>query len=354
MKSGSSSSWNSTTTSNSAGMEDRDSCYYPGCRKDANCNCEMCIASINATLDLMPQSIQKSSLTKLSSSRPIVERTPVSFSASILSTPKSHRPPQLETPDLKSTARLDFRMKKEMKRKREQRHRRDCPRFVFGLILLVAVELGFSWGVSGVLRPMFSSDAVCEIGKKSSVLQDLSGKLRVLQNELKVFVADGMVSNCSHMESLWQINQDGLLLNSRCVLYKSAMEEVSIWGWPLQTAGMLKTGFSSRSFTVLSGRLSEWSEGMIGFSNRKGNSTWIQKKWSSSVVQLDPSTWVLEYRRSSILDCSSLSSAIVEVFKQWIWRVMIRLKQETWFFFSVMEAGYNELEVKQHDVKIPT
>jgi hypothetical protein len=51
--------------------------------------------------------------------------------------------------------------------------------------------------------------------------------------------------------------QDGLLLNSRCVLYKSAMEEVSIWGWPLQTAGLLKTEFSSRSFTVLSGRVTE-------------------------------------------------------------------------------------------------
>ena len=53
--------------------------------------------------------------------------------------------------------------------------------------------------------------------------------------------------------------QDGLLLNSRCTLYKSAMEEVFIWGWPLQTAGLLTTGFSSRSFTILSGRVTEVS-----------------------------------------------------------------------------------------------
>lgn len=51
--------------------------------------------------------------------------------------------------------------------------------------------------------------------------------------------------------------QGSLLLNSHCLLYKSAMEEVKIWGWPLQTAGLLTTGFSSKSFTILSGRVSE-------------------------------------------------------------------------------------------------
>lgn len=47
------------------------------------------------------------------------------------------------------------------------------------------------------------------------------------------------------------------MLNSKCVLYKSVIEEVSIWGWPLQTAGLFSTGFSSSSITVLSGRVSE-------------------------------------------------------------------------------------------------
>lgn len=51
--------------------------------------------------------------------------------------------------------------------------------------------------------------------------------------------------------------QGSLLLHSHCVLYKSAMEEVRIWGWPLQTAGLLTTAFSSRSFTILSGRVTE-------------------------------------------------------------------------------------------------
>ena len=47
------------------------------------------------------------------------------------------------------------------------------------------------------------------------------------------------------------------MLNSKCVLYKSVIEEVSIWGWPLQTAGLFSTGFSSSSITVLSGRVTE-------------------------------------------------------------------------------------------------
>ena len=64
-------------------------------------------------------------------------------------------------------------------------------------------------------------------------------------------------SFCSCVNSYIIEFQDGLLLNSRCTLYKTAMEEVSIWGWPLQTAGLLKTGFSSRSFTILSGRVTE-------------------------------------------------------------------------------------------------
>ncbi|WCJ23800.1 C-8 sterol isomerase [Euphorbia peplus] len=353
MKSETSSSSSPSSSNSTTAMEDRDSCYYPGCRKDANCNCEICIASINATLDLMPHSIQKSSLTKLSSSRPIVERTPVSFSTSTMSTPVSNPRPKLESPDLKSTARLEFSKKKEMKRRRERRYRGDYMRFFLGLSLLFAVEIGFSWGVLGVLRPVLSSDMVSDIGKRSRVLVDVGGKLRFLQNEIKGFVADhGKVSNCSHMESLWKINQDGLLLNSRCVLYKSAMEEVCIWGWPLQTSGMLRTGFSSRSFTILSGRASEWSDGMIGFTIRKANSSWTQKKWSSSVVQLDPSTLVLEYRRSSISDYSCLSSALAELFKHWISRVVTKMKHET-LFFSFLESGYNELQVKHH-VKVPT
>lgn len=34
-------------------------------------------------------------------------------------------------------------------------------------------------------------------------------------------------------------------------------EEVSIWGWPLQTAGLLTAEYSSRSLSIISGRVTE-------------------------------------------------------------------------------------------------
>lgn len=40
-------------------------------------------------------------------------------------------------------------------------------------------------------------------------------------------------------------------------MYKSSIEEVTIWGWPLQTAGMLTTRLSFRTLTILSGRVTE-------------------------------------------------------------------------------------------------
>ncbi|KAJ6898771.1 hypothetical protein NC652_025329 [Populus alba x Populus x berolinensis] len=248
----------SATNPNTTAMEERDSCYFPGCRKDANCNCDICLASINATLDLMPVTIQKSSLTKLSTSHANVECTPLSFDSSMVSTPRSISRPKMDSPALKSTARLTLNQKK-VKKKKEWSFGSWGVLFwlVLGSSLLFIVETGFSWGAYRVLRPVFSSDMVRSIGERSWAVEDLNRRLRFLQSELKGFVANVKVSNCSFMDSIWEINQDGLLLNSRCVLYKSAMEEVSIWGWPLQTAGLLKTEFSSRSFTVLSGRVTE-------------------------------------------------------------------------------------------------
>ncbi|KAJ7954867.1 ERG2/sigma1 receptor-like [Quillaja saponaria] len=300
-----------TTTMEEDQSENRDSCYYPGCRKDANCNCEICLASINATLDLMPSSFQKSSLTKLSSSRPSVKSTPISFDASILSTPRSSSCQIRSSPALKSTARLNVSQKME-KAKKKPDFWGNFFRLALGLSLILFMDFGLSWAVSGVLRPVLSPDIVKGVGEKSWVVQDLNGRLRFLQKELQGIV-NGKVSNCSYANSVWEVSQDGLLLNSRCTLYKSATEEVSIWGWPLQTAGLLTTGFSCRSLTILSGRVTEWSDGQIGYLIRKANTSWVQKKLGVSAVQLDPNTWVLEYQRSSILDDLRLYSAASRV-----------------------------------------
>lgn len=337
--------------------ETRDSCYYPGCKKDANCDCDICLASINATLDLMPLSIQKSSLTKFSTSRgTVIETTPLSFDPSIVSTPTSRSCRSMESPPLKSTARLSTKGKdKEKEKKRKTREGGIGAGFVRAILILsffLGIELGFSWMLGWVFRPVLTKDGVKRIGEKSSAIQDLNGLLRFLQIGLSTAVVNGKISNCSHFDSLWSINQDGFPLNSRCVLYKSAVEEVSIWGWPLQTAGLLTTGFSSKSFTVLSGRVTKWSNGRIGFSVHKVNTSWVQKRLSGSAMQLDPNTWVLEYRWSSILENSRLFTTALEFLKYRISMVARKVKEEFWVL-SDYGSQYRKLTAKEQ-ILIPT
>ncbi|XP_028773526.1 uncharacterized protein LOC114730595 [Neltuma alba] len=332
--------------------ENRDSCYYPDCLKDANCDCKFCLESY-ATLDRVPVSIQKSSLTKLSASRPNVEHTPISFDVSILSTPTSnasHNSPPLA---VKSDARvnLDEKMKNEKKREWDFSGVK-LFRLVLGLCFILSAEVAFTLLVSGIFRPVLSPDVMKRIGEKSSVVQDLNGKFRFLQKELQDIV-NGKVQNCSYGNSVWEISQNGVLLNSRCTLYKSAAEEVAIWGWPLQTAGLLTTGFSSRTFTILSGRVTEWNAGQVGYLIRKANASWVQPKWGASVVQLDSSTWVLEYKRRFVFDSTRLYSAALEFFKHRISRMAGTVKKEFWLFAAFGDHQYTELTAN-YGTKMPT
>ncbi|XP_057958147.1 uncharacterized protein LOC131151010 [Malania oleifera] len=319
----------STTVMEEDRSETRDSCYFPGCRKDANCKCDICLASFNATLDLMPSSIHRSSLTKFSSSKP-ARRSPVSFNPSILLTPKTKSTRQIpvSSPAVGSTARLNLPNKEKGREKKW-----GCGfyfwRLVLGMSLILVAELGFHRVVPTVLNPKLSPVIVRNAWEGSWVVQDLNGRLEHLQRELQGFV-DGKVANCSDMDYKWKVNQDGLLLSSHCTLYKSVTEEVNIWGWPLQTAGLLTTEFSSRSFTILSGRVTEWSNGKFGYLIRMANSSWIQRKWSASAVQLDPGTWVLEYQHNSILENSRLCSAAAEFVMFRMARLLGSIKQQLW------------------------
>ncbi|KAJ1423821.1 hypothetical protein SESBI_12095 [Sesbania bispinosa] len=335
--------------------DNRDSsCYYPGCKKDANCNCEICLASIHATLDLMPISINKSSLTKLSTSRPNIECTPISFDSSILSTPRSSTYQIPSTPVIKSSARSDFSQKMEKQNKGQEWRFSgiNLLRFLLGLGLLLSADIAFSWAVSGIFQPSLSPDVVKRVGEKCYQVQDLNGKLRFLQKELTSIVV-GKVSNCSFADNLWEISQDGLLLNSKCTLYKSAIEKVTIWGWPLQTAGLLTNGLSFRSQTILSGRVTEWNGGQVGYLIRKANTSWVQPKWGASAVQLDPNTWVLEYQRSSICDGKGLYSAAFEFLNYMISRIIGRVKKNFWLFAAFVDNQYNGFTA-YNGLKIPT
>ncbi|KAL3812605.1 hypothetical protein ACJIZ3_013873 [Penstemon smallii] len=344
-----SSAKSSTTMDNNHPSESRDSFYFPGCRKDANCNCSICIEHTNATLDL----IQHSSITKFSSSRPLLPRSPVSFnpSSSHFSTPKPSAKirPFSVSPPLNSTARTSFQDKVN-RRKRDFGNGVFAVRIFLGLILILGVEFGFSLLVSGLLKPRFSPNVVKKLGEKSWDFEDLNGRFVFLKNELETSVGK-KVSNCNSVDSIWKINQDGLLLSSRCVLYKSITEEVSIWGWPLQAAGLLTADYSSRSLSIISGRVTEWSNGEAKYLVRNANSSWTQGKWSSSVVQFDPNTWILEYKQSFVLENRRPISAVMELLKFRLTREFEKMKQEFWLLFAF---GNNYFDFTERSILIPT
>ncbi|XP_074307204.1 uncharacterized protein LOC141642323 [Silene latifolia] len=307
--------------------EEKDSCYYPRCRKNANCDCEMCLASINATLDLMPMSAQRSTLTKISASRPTVETTPVSIDPTLLSTPVS-KPPPSPASLVESTAESGDLKKCEAK-KRKLRLLGIVPRWVLLVGMMIVLDFGFSWGVPGVLRPALSEEKMRDVVTDCSSVEDLSEGLNLIQKGLEGFVGD-RVSSCNLGDSTWKIDQDGMIMHSYCIMYRSAAEEVIVRGWPLQTAGLLTAGFSSRSFSVLSGRFTEWPEGNMAYVVRDKNSTWILRKWGASVVKFDANTWIVEYKKSMFLDGSSILFDAVKFLNFRITKVAVRMRQHLW------------------------
>ncbi|XP_055813533.1 uncharacterized protein LOC129883020 [Solanum dulcamara] len=358
MKSTQVSTPNSSVKSSSTTVMDsetKDSYYFPGCRKDTNCNCEICIASFNATLDLMTNSMHKSSITKLSAARALqFPRSPIYYSPSrTLSTPKSISNSSASlsmSPPLNSTTRGCFH-EKVKKKKREFGFGVLLMRLIFGLGVVFGLEFGYSWVVSAFLQPQLSPQIVKNLSEKSCGLKDFDERLIFFKKELEGLIDDEEISSCSPLNSTWKINQDGLLLNSRCTLYKTNSEELSIWGWPLQTAGLLTAGFSSRSYTILSGRLTEWSNGEIGYLIRKSNSSWTQQKWGASAVQMDPNTWILEYSRSSLTENGKLVSAVFEFLKFRLGREVQKLKQEFWLSSS-FTSQHSDFTIER--LQIPT
>ncbi|XP_010522294.1 PREDICTED: uncharacterized protein LOC104800960 [Tarenaya hassleriana] len=342
----------STTTYSVEESESRDSnCYFPGCRKDANCSCEICLDSINATLDLMPLSVQKSSLTRLSCAsrcKSTVKTTPISFDPTVVTTPTSVSRPisRVSPPKMKKKqeAKSEIREEKEpMKKTKIKGTSGICVvlRMVMVLGLVFSLEVGFCWVIKGVFKPEFTEAIVKNAVHRSGDVQDLDLKLKVLEEEFKRAVKNRKLSSCRDSDSKWKINQGGLTLSSKCILYKSTTEEVSIWGWPLQTAKTLSLGFSSSSFTILSGRVTEWNDGKFGYSIREANASWQRTKWSTCVLQLDPNSWVLEYSRSSVLDSSSLMSLTLDLLRHMMFQAARNINRELVWLASIWENMYS-------------
>ncbi|KAK9160946.1 hypothetical protein Syun_007287 [Stephania yunnanensis] len=252
------------------------------------------------------------------------------FFKSSISTPPRKETHRIElTPPLKSTAKSNLFCRTEKKRKKKWVW--GCGFWGFLLVIMCvgfAAEHGFSRVVSGVLKPELSPQMMERIREEYWVGRDLNEKLECLQGNLGKIV-DGEVKNCSLVKSNWQLSEIGLILRSRCTLYKSMAEEVSVWGWPLQTSGLISTGLSSISLAILSGRVTEWPNGKMGFIVRKASnsSTWLVGRFSASAIQLDPNTWILEYKVSPVLENSRLLSAALQFLKFRFSHILHSMKQ---------------------------
>lgn len=65
------------------------------------------------------------------------------------------------------------------------------------------------------------------------------------------------------------------------------------------------------------------------------------------MVQLDPSTLVLEYHRSSILENSRLFSAALKFLRFWMGRMVERMKQEFWVM-SIFETKFSDFTARKN------
>ncbi|CAA7388201.1 unnamed protein product [Spirodela intermedia] len=341
------------------------SCYYPGCRKDANCHCEICLASINATLDLIPPGCssiqQRSSITKLSSSSssatsplPVQrrQRTPLpapAFSPS-RTTERSDTGSTPSSPPLHSTAKSRPSAKDRLIQTETRSSSPRLPgfnrrvlRFFLGLCFLLAADYGFpavvQWSLGG---PRLSPEIVktAAAGEQSQATGELRGKLASLETSMGKILGTDRVCNCSSADSnSWGFLQDGQLLRARCVIYESALEQLSVWGSPIQTSGAISTGLSSRWLTVLSGRMTEWSPEELGFAEPASGGAY--SRWTTMTIRLEQNTWVLEYRTAG-LDNSRVAPLL--------WELLVR----AWVSGTLSEynSGYNA-EANDHSWLLP-
>ncbi|XP_033140628.1 uncharacterized protein LOC103848811 isoform X3 [Brassica rapa] len=153
----------------------------------------------------------------------------------------------------------------------------------------------------GVLESEFTEEIVRISDDRSHSGRDVGEKVTILEDELMGFVKSVNVLRCRGSNSNWRINQDGLMLKSKSV-YKSVTEE--------------------------------WSEGRFGYTVREANISWGKTKWSTSVLQLDHSTWVLEYSLSSVIKHSSLLSLGTDVLAHMMFQAAKNVNRRVLWMFS--------------------
>uniref|UniRef100_A0A0D9VYY3 Uncharacterized protein n=1 Tax=Leersia perrieri TaxID=77586 RepID=A0A0D9VYY3_9ORYZ len=312
-----------------AGAGAGDGCYsyyYPGCRKDANCACEMCLASINATRDLLPP--EAASARRCFAAAATAARGPLFAAAAGGGGDTKSSVTEPWTPPIRSTAKSSRRpsRKEEEEKNAGGGGSRDWALYaatVAGFLLLLWVDSGLVPEIAARgFGPKLSPETVAHLGTEARLAPgDLSHKLRALELRLRQFVSGGgggggdRVSNCSSQDSVWQFEQnEQRVFYWRCAMYSSAAEEVIVWGSPLRTSGLLPRAIPARHLTILSGEITEWSDGRVWPTVRASNgSSWSYRAGSSPAVRLEPETWVLEYKRSVVFEGTRLIPAAAEL-----------------------------------------
>ncbi|RLN16330.1 uncharacterized protein C2845_PM02G05150 [Panicum miliaceum] len=301
-----------------------DSCYYPGCRKDANCACEMCLASIDATRDLV-RAPEAASARRFFAGAAAASRgrRPALFcryrgagAGSELTEPPS-------TPPMRSTAksrRPPGQTAAAGRGARAAGSSHDWALYaatVLGFLLLLWVDTGLvPEAAARGFGPKLSPEAVARVGADARLAPGgLEHKLRVLERRVGQLVGGERAANCSSQDSVWRLLQnDQQVFRWRCTVYKSVAEEVSVWGSPLRTSGLLPAALSARHLTLLSGEITEWSDGRVWPTVRASNgSSWAYRRKSAAAVRLEPETWVLEYQRSALFEGTRLIPAAAEL-----------------------------------------
>ncbi|KAL6637844.1 hypothetical protein ACP70R_025416 [Stipagrostis hirtigluma subsp. patula] len=304
-----------------------DSCYYPGCRKDANCACEMCLASINATRDLI-SAPEAASARRFFAGAAVRDRRPALFCRdrnAAAGTPGSDAA-EPWTPPMRSTAKSrraapGQRATGGRGGERGGGRSHDWALYavtVVGFLLLLWVDTGLvPEAAARGYGPKLSPEAVARVGAEARLAPGgLDNKLRVMERRVGQLIGGERVANCSSQEAVWRFHQsDQQVFHWRCVVYKSAAEEVSVWGSPLRTSGLLPATLSGRHLNLLAGKITEWSDGKVWPTARasNGSSSWAYRRQSAAAVRLEPETWVLEYQRSVLFEGTRLIPAAAEL-----------------------------------------
>jgi hypothetical protein len=209
----------SKTPSSVTGPASTTSSYYLGCRKDANCHCEMCLASINATRDLI-------SCTRLFSKDKTRQFIP---SKPKVASPKI-RPTVLMTPPmLRSTAKsrlFDGKIVDKREMSRGALGYRALG-FIALSILLWVVDSGL---VLKCFEPELERELMGRIGDESQFISgDLNGRVGFVQERLGPLVRDGArIRDCRARKSDWQLNQVPFCLSHLFQIHYLIISEVSI------------------------------------------------------------------------------------------------------------------------------